>query len=258
MGGGTKLRKGLAQFGPIKIEFATTESKGDESTSTVNLALALSEVTTEDVTVDYAVTGGTASGDGVDYTLAGGTAKIPAGTLKVLIPVAVVDDTIGAESDETLIVTLSNPKNAELGAKSSTTYTIADNDSPDKEPAATVAAASAPTVVPMQEIKTLPAIQSPPQEPAEVEVSVCGDGRVEGPEECDDGNSDDADGCLISCMRGAVGTGTPVGVADPLSGPPADSTPEPTPLPADIPSGDEGGGGAASGSAGGCSLIIST
>ncbi len=36
---------------------------------------------------------------------------------------------------------------------------------------------------------------------------VCGDGFVEGPEECDDGNADDTDGCLSTCQHATCGDG---------------------------------------------------
>ena len=39
------------------------------------------------------------------------------------------------------------------------------------------------------------------------DVITCGDGVVEGAEQCDDGNSDDSDGCLASCMRARCGDG---------------------------------------------------
>ena len=34
-----------------------------------------------------------------------------------------------------------------------------------------------------------------------MQTAICGNGRVEGGEECDDGNTDDTDTCLSSCER---------------------------------------------------------
>ena len=45
------------------------------------------------------------------------------------MPVTVVDDTLD-EDDETVVVTLSSPTNATLGANTTHTYTIQDNDAP--------------------------------------------------------------------------------------------------------------------------------
>jgi hypothetical protein len=88
----------------------------------VNLASA--------VTVDYAVTGGSALGGGTDYTLAAGTLTFTAGLTSRTISVPTVNDTL-VEGPETVVVTLSNPTGgAALGAPAATTLTITDNDTP--------------------------------------------------------------------------------------------------------------------------------
>ena len=51
------------------IDFNTTSSSGAESVSSKALTVDLSAASSQDVTVDYAVTG-TATGSGTDYTLA--------------------------------------------------------------------------------------------------------------------------------------------------------------------------------------------
>jgi subtilisin family serine protease len=82
------------------------------------------------VTVNYAVTGGTATGGGVDYTLASGTLTFNAGITSLTIPVPTIQDTL-FEGPETVIVTLSNPTGgATLGSPATTTLTITDNDTP--------------------------------------------------------------------------------------------------------------------------------
>ena len=71
---------------------------------------------------------GTASGSGNDYTLASGTLTINAGATSGTITIAsIVDDSLD-EVNETVIVTLSSPRNATLGSDSVHTYTITDND----------------------------------------------------------------------------------------------------------------------------------
>ena len=87
-----------------------------------------SAASSQDVTVDYAVTG-TATGSGTDYTLADGTLTISAGSTSGTITIAgIIDDSID-EPNETVIVTLSNPSNATLGSDDAHTYTITDNES---------------------------------------------------------------------------------------------------------------------------------
>src|SRR3990172_7075640 len=86
-------------------------------------------VTEDDATptVSFGAGGGTATGSGTDYTLTAGTPRFNPGVTSQNIPVSVVDDVLD-ESDETVSVLLSTPVNATLGAITSHTYTIIDND----------------------------------------------------------------------------------------------------------------------------------
>ena len=89
--------------------------------------MKLSAASSQNITVDYAVTG-TATGSGTDYTLANGTLPINAGATNGTINISsIIDDSID-EANETVIVTLSSPSNATLGSDSVHTYTITDND----------------------------------------------------------------------------------------------------------------------------------
>ncbi len=108
------------------VQFDATSSSGDESAATVNLAVSLSASSTGTVTVDYAVTGGTAV-NADDYTISGTQLTFDPGVTSRNIVLTVVDD-MDQESDETVEVTLSNPSNATLGANTLHTYTIVDND----------------------------------------------------------------------------------------------------------------------------------
>ena len=76
-------------------------------------------------TADYAVTGGSATG--ADYSLSAGTVTIPAGSTTANLSLAIINDILD-ENDETVILTLTNPTNATLGANQVYTYTITDND----------------------------------------------------------------------------------------------------------------------------------
>jgi L-serine deaminase len=110
-----------------QVAFDLSSSSGNESVTPALLAVSLSASSGDTVTVDYAVTGGTATGGGVDYTLAAGTLTFSPTVTTQNIPVTIVDDLL-EESAETVQVTLSNPVNATLGANTVHTYTIIDND----------------------------------------------------------------------------------------------------------------------------------
>ncbi len=111
---------------PITIAFNTSSSNGLETTNSVYLQVNLSEISTQDVTVNYTVAG-TATGNGVDYTLANGTLTINAGSLNNNITIANIVNDLIVEGPETVVVTLSNPTNAILGTNTVYTYTINDD-----------------------------------------------------------------------------------------------------------------------------------
>jgi hypothetical protein len=109
------------------VQFSAASSSGDESVATVNLAVTLSAASAKSVTVQYAVTGGTATGSGTDYSISGTQLTFNPGETSLNVPVTVANDTLD-EEDETVVVTLSSPGNATLGANSAHTYTIQDDD----------------------------------------------------------------------------------------------------------------------------------
>lgn len=111
------------------VGFAHARSSGAESVPAVTLDVVLSSGAPAQVVVDYAVSGGSATAGGVDYQLAAGKVTFAPGETIKKILLAIVDDSI-AETDETVRVTLSNPVNASLGARSEHVYTILDNDQP--------------------------------------------------------------------------------------------------------------------------------
>ncbi|OGF21519.1 hypothetical protein A2257_03720 [Candidatus Falkowbacteria bacterium RIFOXYA2_FULL_38_12] len=114
---------------PPTIQFTSASSSGAESSTSVNLELSLSGISSKEITVGYSVTGGTASGSGVDYTLGSGTAIISAGSLTTNISLTVVNDSID-EDNETVQVAIADPSNATLGSNTVFTYTVNDNDDP--------------------------------------------------------------------------------------------------------------------------------
>ena len=113
------------------VDYRIASSSGAESLSSAVLNVDLSAVSGKAVTVNYAVTGGTATGSGTDFTLSSGTLTIAAGDSSGVITIgSIVDDSI-EEENETVIVTLSSPSNATLSSNrtiTSHTYSIRDND----------------------------------------------------------------------------------------------------------------------------------
>ena len=101
----------------------------------VEFTVTLSPAAETDVTVEYATTDGTATSDssdpdGADYTAptSGAESTISAGSTSATISIATGNDTVD-EDDETFTVTLSSPSsNAALGADTTATGTIEDDD----------------------------------------------------------------------------------------------------------------------------------
>jgi hypothetical protein len=110
------------------IAFAGATHLVPENRGTYNVPVVRAGGIASSVTVNYAVTGGTATGGGVDYTLASGTITFLAGQTTATIPITIVDDT-SVESDESIVLQLSNPTGgASLGTPSAATVVITDND----------------------------------------------------------------------------------------------------------------------------------
>ena len=109
------------------VDFNTTSSSDAESVSSKAITVDLSAASSNNVTVNYAITG-TATGSGTDYTLANGTLSISAGATSGIITIGSIADDSLDEVNETIILTLSSPNNATLGSDSVHTYTINDND----------------------------------------------------------------------------------------------------------------------------------
>lgn len=114
----------------VSVTFATSTSRGSEANSPTYLTVFLSAPApaSVQVTVNYAVTDGTAT-RGVDYRLDNGTITFASGQTMATIPIEILHDTL-AEPDETIVVTLSNPVNATPGPITVHTYTIVDDDWP--------------------------------------------------------------------------------------------------------------------------------
>ena len=116
----------------ITVEFgAATSSRGEDQSlgDVLTITTSDTEATGTASTVTIAVTGGTATA--ADYVL-GGTITIPAGvahgaTASIASGFSIVDDAI-VEATETVTLELSAPTGSVLGARTSTTHSITDDD----------------------------------------------------------------------------------------------------------------------------------
>ena len=126
-------KSGFADEAPVGV---STVAEG----ATPAVLVSLSQPVATPVTVNYAVTGGTAA-SGADYTLPAGTLTFAPGETTKLVPLALVDDTL-VESAKTIVLTLSAANGATLTANVQHTVTITDDDLPVVALAATAAAAS--------------------------------------------------------------------------------------------------------------------
>jgi len=121
---------------PPTVAFTGGTSSGAESATTVTLTVNLSAASTQIVTVPFTVTGTAANP--ADHNRGNGTLTFNPGVTSQTIAITVVNDTID-EADETVVVTLTAPTNATLGAIPAHTYTITDDDA---APTAVFAAAT--------------------------------------------------------------------------------------------------------------------
>ena len=130
--------------GPPSLSISSPSvAEGDSGTANLTFTVSLSTASDKQVTVDYAEgSTGTATA-GTDYTaLPSGTLTFTAGDTSEQFTVTVTGDTTD-EPNETVVVALSNPANATIGAMSGTgTGTITDDD-----PAPTVTLALSPTSI---------------------------------------------------------------------------------------------------------------
>jgi hypothetical protein len=122
----------IANVPVITVE---TSSVGVSEGETAAVRVTLNTSSSNPITVHYATTQEAATA-GTDYTTASGTLTITAGQTSGTISIATIEDS-DVESDETFLLTLTNPSGAFLGSSTTSTVTITNDDT-----------APAPTVSP--------------------------------------------------------------------------------------------------------------
>ncbi|MFZ4765174.1 MAG: Calx-beta domain-containing protein, partial [Roseimicrobium sp.] len=110
------------------VGFAAAASSVSEAANTASVLVSLSAPASAVVSVDYAVTGGTATDPG-DFSLAAGTVSFAPGESVKTIPLTLAQDA-EVELGETVFVTLSHGVGLQLGSLTKHTLTIADDDYP--------------------------------------------------------------------------------------------------------------------------------
>jgi hypothetical protein len=113
---------------PVTIGFSPATGSGFEAVTSPTITVTLSSRSTLATTANYALGTGSTATSPADYTFTAGTVTVPAGSLTATVPLTIVNDAV-VESSETVVLTLSSPGNANLGA-AGFTYTIIDDDTP--------------------------------------------------------------------------------------------------------------------------------
>ena len=124
---------------PDVTVLATDSSATEAGLTTGTFTVSRTGDTTDQVTVNYSVTGSAVNG--TDYAMLTTTAIIPAGQSSVNVVVTPIDDA-APEDDETVIVTVTSGTGYTVGSPSAATVTITDNDLPTVTVVASDASAS--------------------------------------------------------------------------------------------------------------------
>ena len=110
---------------PPDVQFNGSTSNPNEGAGTVNLTVELSGASGRDITIPFTVGGSATNPD--DYSISSSPLTIMAGDTTATVAVTLVDDDLD-EVGETIVITLSTPTHANLGAADEHTLTISDND----------------------------------------------------------------------------------------------------------------------------------
>jgi PKD repeat protein len=113
---------------PPAIVFSQATFSVNENAGGAIITLGLSPVSGQTVSVDYAVSNGTATA-GADYSAVGGTLVFAPGQLSQSFTIPILNDVLD-ETNETVLLFLKNPVNGVLGALKTAVLTIMDDDPP--------------------------------------------------------------------------------------------------------------------------------
>ena len=111
-----------------------TETSVGEANTTVNIEIVRSGSTEGAVTIQYGIFADTAT-PGADYIGPNGSVVMPDGASSVLVPIQILNDTLG-EPSELFTFTLISTIGAELSAPRTNRITILDDETPAPPPPA--------------------------------------------------------------------------------------------------------------------------
>ena len=110
----------------VFVAFSNPEFELDENAGKIDIPVTLSTESVHTLTVTYA-TGDDTAVAGSDYRSASGTLTFAPGETGKIVSVTVLDDPVD-ELTETLTLTLSDPEGCNLGAQSTATLSVIDDD----------------------------------------------------------------------------------------------------------------------------------
>jgi hypothetical protein len=130
---GSELRLGYERVADLEVrsvQFSLTTGTMHEAGGTVEIAVTMTPAA--DVLVTIPVNSGGTASSGADYTIPSQITFAP-GITEAALPVAILDDSVGGELTESIVLTLGNPQPASeagLGAPATErfTLTVTDND----------------------------------------------------------------------------------------------------------------------------------
>lgn len=109
------------------ISFSESLSNAQENAGSQHVSVEMSSGWTQDITVDYQVSGTATAGSGEDYVVDASPLTIPAGQLRGDIQLEIINDMLD-EDDESIILTITGTSEGSTTPPESHTLTIVDDE----------------------------------------------------------------------------------------------------------------------------------
>jgi hypothetical protein len=110
------------------VYYSSAQYSINENAGIITIQVNLGNITSLPVSVSYAVTGGNATA-GIDYTGGSGTLNYAPGALAASFSINIMNNA-NYSGNRTIVLELSNPRNATVSTPSNTTITIVEDDTP--------------------------------------------------------------------------------------------------------------------------------
>jgi len=111
---------------PPTIQWLNSTLSINENSGEISIIAMLDKISSKSISASYTI-GGTASGNSIDHNLTDGTITISAGQNQASISFNIINDNFD-EYQETIILNMFSPQNADLGATNTLVLTIEDDD----------------------------------------------------------------------------------------------------------------------------------